>query len=233
MAPNLQMKRDRCLALMVRHPEPGKVKTRLAVTHGDAFAAEIYGCFVDDLLEALAPGNFRLEIFFTPAEKEAEIRQRYADGLSFTPQRGQGLGQRMANIFRDCFCRGAATTVLIGSDCPDLTADVIEEAFGVLEGGRGVVIGPAFDGGYYLIGFRAAAFDPAVFREMAWGEGTVFGETMDLLRNRGLSVGLAREWHDIDTAGDLAALAARHGGTPFARSRTMTFLRSRKPGGRR
>jgi rSAM/selenodomain-associated transferase 1 len=218
------MKRDRCLTVMVRHPEPGKVKTRLARTLGDDVAAGIYSCFIADLIEALAPGNYSLFLFFTPVEKEAEIRRRFEGGFCFIPQRGEGLGERMANVFGDCFGRGAAAAVLIGSDCPDLTADVIEGAFGVLEGGKDAVIGRAFDGGYYLIGFRSATFDPAVFEGMPWGEETVFGKTLERLRARGCRIHLAPEWHDIDTAEDLAALRERHAHGPFRRSRTMTFL---------
>jgi uncharacterized protein len=230
MALNFPLKTDRCLAVLVRHPEPGKVKTRLAEAYGDAFAAEIYGYFIDDLMEALAPGNYRLEIFFTPAEKEPDIRQRFGDRLSCTPQRGEGLGERMENAFRDCFAWGSAAAILIGSDCPDLTADVIEEAFAALERGQDVVVGPAFDGGYYLIGFRATAFDPEVFQEMPWGKSTVYPKTMDRLRSRGQRIGLMPAWHDIDTAEDLEALRARQGNTSFSRSRTMTFLRNRSAG---
>jgi glycosyltransferase A (GT-A) superfamily protein (DUF2064 family) len=100
----------------------------------------------------------------------------------------------------------------------------------MLEGEKDAVIGRAFDGGYYLIGFRAAAFDPAVFEEMAWGGDTVFEQTIDRLHSLGLGVGQAPPWHDIDTAEDLAGLAARHAGTPFERSRTLAFLRNRSAG---
>jgi uncharacterized protein len=224
MALDSPLKTDRCLAVMVRHPEPGKVNTRLAEAHGDAFAAEIYGCFVGDLLAALAPGNYGLSLYFTPADREPDIRRRFGNGLSLTPQRGEGLGERMANVFYDCFARGAATAVLIGSDCPDLTAEVIEQAFQALENGYDAVLGPAFDGGYYLIGFRSTAFDPGVFSEMPWGENNVFDKTLERLQARGYRIHLAPAWHDIDTAEDLAALRARHADGPFSRSRTMTFL---------
>jgi len=211
---------------MIRHPEPGKVKTRLARTRGDVFAAELYSCFVDDLLEALAPGNYCLEIFFTPPEKGAEIRRRFGERLPCTPQQGEELGERMENAFRSCFARGTASMVLIGSDSPELTADVIEEAFAALEKGHAAVIGPAFDGGYYLIGFRAEIFDPAVFRDMAWGNETVFDRTLNRLEARGCRVHLAPRRHDIDTGEDLADLLARHESSPFRRSRTITFLRN-------
>jgi rSAM/selenodomain-associated transferase 1 len=224
---NFPPKTDRCLMVFVRHPEPGKVKTRLAQAYGDRFAAELYGYFVDDLLEALERGSYRLEIAFTPAEKELEIRRRFGGRFSYTPQEGKGLGERMEKAFRCCFAKGFAAALLIGSDFPDLTAEVIEGAFHALENGHDAVVGPAFDGGYYLIGFRSAAFDPGVFKEMPWGESTVCEKTLNNLHARGYRISLAPAWHDIDTGEDLAALQARHASTPFSNSRTMAFLRNR------
>lgn len=224
MEQNLPPEKDRCLMVFVRNPEPGQVKTRLARAHGDPFAAELYGYFVDDLLEALERESYRMEIVFTPADQESAIRQRFGGRFSYLPQQGEGLGERMRNAFHSCFARGFATAVLIGSDCPDLTAEFVEQAFRAMENGHDAVLGPAFDGGYYLIGFRSTAFDPGVFTEMPWGEGTVFGKTLERLRARGCRTHLAPKWHDIDTAEDLAALRERHADGPFARSRTITFL---------
>ena len=227
MALNPPPKSNRCLAVFVRDPEPGKVKTRLAKAYGAPFAAELYGYFVDDLLEELAPGSYHLELFFTPAEKEMEIRQRFGVRFCYTPQQGEGLGDRMEKAFRCCFAKGFAATLLIGSDFPDLTAEVIEQAFHALENGQDAAVGPAFDGGYYLIGFRSDTFDSAVFNGMRWGENTVFEKTVNRLHARGYRVHLAPAWHDIDTENDLANLQARHGNSAFSRSRTMAFLRNR------
>ncbi len=227
MALDHSLKSDRCLAVMARHPEPGKVKTRLAKAYGDTFAAELYGYFVDDLLEALAPGNFHLEIFFTPIEKEPDIRRRFGAQFFYTPQQGEGLGERMENAFHRCFARRFSATLLIGSDFPDLAMNLIEESFLALGNGHDAVLGPAFDGGYYLIGFRSASFDPGVFREMPWGENSVCEKTLNRLHACGCRIHLLPAGHDIDTGKDLANLQARHGDTAFSRSRTMAFLRNR------
>jgi hypothetical protein len=220
-------KRDRCLAFLVRHPEPGKVKTRLAKKYGNAFAAELYGYFVEDLLATLEPGNFHLEIFFTPAERYLEIRQRFGSRFSYTPQQGEGLGERMESAFRRCFTKGFTATVLIGSDFPDLAIKVIEEAFLAIEDGKDTVIGPAYDGGYYLIGFGADKFDPSIFRDMPWGENGICDKTLNRLHAQGYQIHLAPPWRDIDTEEDLDALWARHENIPCSHSRTMAFLRNR------
>ena len=220
-------KPNRCLAVFVRDPEPGKVKTRLAETYGDPFAAELYGYFVDDLLEGLERGSYHLEIFFPPAGREREIRRRFGPRFCYSPQEGEGLGERMERTFRSCFAKGFASTLLIGSDFPDLTAEVIERAFQAMVNGQDAAVGPAFDGGYYLIGFRADTFDPAVFDGMPWGEKSVFEKTLNRLHARGCRVHQAPTWHDIDTEEDLADLRARHGTPAFSGSRPMAFLRDR------
>lgn len=227
MTPNRSSKPDRCLTMMIRHPEPGKVKTRLAKAYGDRFAAELYGYFVDDLIERLERKSYHLELTFTPKEKDREIRKRFGARFSYTPQEGDGLGERMDKAFRSCFAKGFSTAILIGSDAPDLTAEVIEQAFIAMENGEEAVIGPAFDGGYYLIGFRSDTFDPAIFKGMPWGENTVFEKTVNGLRARRYRLYLTPRWHDIDTDKDLADLRARHGNTPFSHSRTIDFLRTR------
>jgi len=226
MTPNPPPKPDRCLAIMVRYPEPGKVKTRLAKTYGGAFAAELYGYFVDDLLKTLEPGYYHMEIFFTPAERNLEFRQRFGSRFSYTPQQGEDLGERMENAFRSCLAKGFTAVVLIGSDSPDITMKVIEEAFLAVENGNDAVIGPAFDGGYYLIGFHADTFAPAIFKDMPWGENAVGEKTVNRLHARGYRIHLAPAWHDIDTEEDMAALWARHTSAPCNHSRTMAFLRN-------
>jgi rSAM/selenodomain-associated transferase 1 len=223
-------KRDRCLAFLVRHPEPGKVKTRLAKKYGNAFAAELYGYFVEDLLEMLEPGNYHLEIFFTPSEKSLEIRQRFGSRFSYTPQEGKDLGARMKTAFHSCYAKGFTTVALIGSDAPDLTMNVIEEAFLSIESGNDAVVGPAFDGGYYLIGFHADTFAPAIFKDMPWGESGVFEKTVKRLHDRGYRIHLAPTWHDIDTEEDLHALHVRHSNSTDSHLRTVAFLRHRTGG---
>ena len=130
----------------------------------------------------------------------------------------------MENAFTDSFSHGFGRVVLIGSDIPDLSAAVMEEAFLSLEE-NDAVIGPASDGGYYLIGFKASTFSAEIFRNIAWGTDSVFRATMEMFHDQGLRVHVLPEWDDIDTLDDLEALFMRNRDTGFRESSTMSFCR--------
>jgi glycosyltransferase A (GT-A) superfamily protein (DUF2064 family) len=130
----------------------------------------------------------------------------------------------MKNAFEDCFSEGFKSVVLIGSDLPDLPSKLIEDAFAALDNPKDAVIGPATDGGYYLIGFRYDKFLPAVFEGLAWGTGSVFSETLNILQTRGYQTAIMPKWQDIDTRDDLINLMERNKSTAFAHSQTMKYL---------
>jgi hypothetical protein len=219
------MTTDKCLLFFMKYPQVGRVKTRLAQTHGRVFAARLYRAFVFDMLANLADGDYRLRICFDPPEKEMSIRRLLGRRHDYRAQRGADLGQRMCRAFSDCFSDGFRTAVLIGSDCPDLPRRVVQDAFEKLEHGCETVIGPSLDGGYYLIGFRKETFVSAVFSGPDWGRETVLAQTMDLLRAQGRSIEYVESWRDVDTEGDLADLAARNRDAPLACPRTMALLK--------
>jgi uncharacterized protein len=212
--------------MFVKYPEKGQVKSRLARDFDEQFVTVLYGNFVDDLLDNLNSGNYRLKIAFYPPEKTEEIRKRFGEQSEYMPQIGADLGERMKNSFHQCFSEGFKSIILIGSDCPDLNAKVIEEAFNVLEKQNDAVIGPACDGGYYLIGFNDISFCHSVFEGPSWGSRSVFADTMNILDACKSETYLAPLWRDIDTRDDLLDLIERHRQTPFSRSRTMTFIYS-------
>ena len=108
------------------------------------------------------------DIFLSPQEKETEIKKLFGNDHEYRPQRGTDLGARMKNAFTDCFSEGFKSVVLIGSDFPDLPLKIIEDAFAALDSSSDAVIGPAADGGYYLIGFRYDTFLPAIFEGLIW-----------------------------------------------------------------
>jgi uncharacterized protein len=186
------------LVVFVKAPRAGAVKTRLAETLGPAAACAAYRRLVEALLANLAPLP-RVELCFTPAEAGAEIQPWVRPGWLTCPQVGGDLGERLHAAFAEHFETDAQHVVIIGSDCPDVTATDIEDAWLALEG-HDVVLGPALDGGYWLIGLRAP--QPALFTGIPWSTDRVFGETMCRARETGLRVALLRELADVDTAAD-------------------------------
>jgi glycosyltransferase A (GT-A) superfamily protein (DUF2064 family) len=133
----------------------------------------------------------------------------------------------MKHAFIDAFNEGIAEVVLIGSDSPDLPVEIIDEAFCSMKN-NDVVIGPAFDGGYYLIGFKRDTFLPELFDAIPWSTGTVFKRTVAILREKRYKMYMLPEWRDVDRCEDLIALFLRNRNAPFVSSRTMSYLRDHK-----
>jgi len=158
-----------------------------------------------------------------PSKKKTSFIEQFGDGFSYMPQVGEDLGERMCCAFTRCFSEGFRTIVIIGSDSPDLPQQIIREAFQALERGGGV-IGPSFDGGYYLIGFSRESFSSGAFDETEWGTDSVFKKTMQYLQEAGIPVHVLPAWRDIDRPEDIAALIKDNEKTYFAASKTMKWL---------
>ena len=121
------------------------------------------------------------------------------------------------------FSEGASRAVLIGSDIPDLPPKLLNDALAsLLE--NNAAIGPAKDGGYYLIGFRSETFHPDIFRGIAWSTDTVFSRTMQIFEQAHQKVSLLPPWRDVDTIDDLKDLMSRNRNGGFSDSRTMDYL---------
>ncbi len=220
------MENSCCIVLFVKYPEKGVVKTRLVPDLGEDDALGLYRCFVSDTLDNLTTGSRPVRISFYPPDRERLIGEWLGDYPSF-PQRGDDLGERMMSTFLHFFSEGFSRVVILGSDIPDLPMTVIEEAFDSL-GDHDAVIGPASDGGYYLLGLTREGFRPDLFRGMPWGTAAVFGLTMEVFRREGIMVHSLPEWRDVDTPDDLRALWERAHVNGFRESRTVSFLRSRR-----
>jgi uncharacterized protein len=218
---------NRCIVIFVRYPEKGAVKSRLAPVLDEGFIVALYEAFVADLLATLDRSGHPFRIAFTPADREEEIYHRFGRHDGFA-QTGADLGERMKNCFQRCFADGFSSVAIIGSDIPDLPREIFVESFAALES-RGAVIGPAADGGYYLIGFREEAFVPEVFEGIAWSTERVFAETLERLIRAGVGVHRLPCRRDVDTPEDLQDLVRRNRNTPFARSRTMACLAAARP----
>lgn len=196
------------LLLFVKYPEPGRVKTRLIPLLGPDKAARLYRCFVKDILETVRQAGFSPLVFFTPGQKAREMEQWLGPGLPLYPQEGPDLGARMASAFERVFRGKTKQALLIGSDIPDLPADILDCAADGLDG-NDAVLGPARDGGYYLIGFNKKTYLKEVFSGPRWGGPKVFDATMEIFRTQGKKVRVLPLWQDVDTPEDLKDLAAR------------------------
>ena len=160
--------------IFTRNPEPGKCKTRLAATIGDVPALEIYRFLLRHTAAITQP--------LTGTDKWVYFSEHFGDGSIWDPtsfkyhlQKGDDLGARMLRAFQDAFIRGYSRVVLIGSDLYDLGTPDLDLAFQELERHE-VVLGPAGDGGYYLIGMKRPM--PELFSEKHWGTETVLEETL-------------------------------------------------------
>ncbi|HUZ06395.1 MAG TPA: TIGR04283 family arsenosugar biosynthesis glycosyltransferase [Candidatus Paceibacterota bacterium] len=192
------------LILFARFPVVGKVKTRLIPALGAEGAAALHRRLVLRTLRtahALCRSqNVELEIRFAGDDKN-KMRHWLGDGWFCRPQCEGDLGQRMAGAFTDSFCEGSTATVIIGSDCPALTPEVLAAAFEALKANP-VVFGPATDGGYYLIGLTRLV--PELFQGVAWGTEAVLAQSLEILARNSCKPALLTPHDDLDRPEDLA-----------------------------
>jgi rSAM/selenodomain-associated transferase 1 len=196
---------DRCLLFFVKYPEKGRVKSRLSAVIGNDAAVNLYKQLATQMFSNIKRGTFPFYISFYPENAEKAMKEWFGSEFLYLPQNGKDLGERMKNGFIEAFEMGFQRVVLIGSDILDLPLEFIEEAFKSLEK-KDVVIGPAYDGGYYLVGFKKKTFSPRVFEEMTWGTETVFDKTMKVLKQLKKRVHTLPYRRDIDTLEDLKNL---------------------------
>jgi rSAM/selenodomain-associated transferase 1 len=184
------------LGLFAKQPRPGEVKTRLAADTSAAFAAEIAEAFLGDLVERLAMLGVRRVLAFDPPEAAAYFTALAQGRFELEPQAAGDLGQRMAAFFRRHLEGRTQRVVLVGADAPTVPLDFIERAFAALQEAD-VVLGPATDGGYHLIGCRGGL--PPVFDDIDWGTSRVLRQTVARLSGTNLRLALLPPWYDVDT----------------------------------
>jgi rSAM/selenodomain-associated transferase 1 len=197
--------RTDALAVFVKTPDPGRVKTRLAHEIGPEEAAALYHRLGRAVVSQCGADDHHTVVWFAPSEGEAAVRS-WLSGLGvaeFVAQRSGGLGARLAGTFARHFREGAGRVVVIGSDCPDVDRVVVQRAFETLER-HALVLGPSEDGGFYLIGLTAPA--PGLFRRVAWSTPAVLEQTVRNARRLGLEPALLPVLRDIDTIEDALAL---------------------------
>jgi rSAM/selenodomain-associated transferase 1 len=193
------------LVVFARTPELGKVKTRLSPPLTAEQALAVHRALVEDTLDHLGrierPGLQRLLLLTSPLENTGDLNvpQAWESGVQSSGE----LGERLASMFNMGFRRGVTRLVVLGSDSPTIPPEVIVEAFDDLES-RKVVIGPAEDGGYYLLG--CSQWIPELFQGIDWGTETVLEQTMKILTAGNIPVSKLIPWYDIDRGEDLDKL---------------------------
>lgn len=198
------------LLIFARLPEQGRVKTRLAAEIGDERALAAYEAMLGDALASIgpAPAGSEFEVVWAPSDAATGVRLASA----FAPfpvamQTGADLGVRLAMAFSErFFFHRTRKIIAVGVDDPLLPRELIDHAFALLES-CDWVIGPAVDGGYYLIGSRAAAFEAGAFADIDWGSPSVFATTLGKLRAQQHNIAVLPPRRDLDSASDLRQFA--------------------------
>lgn len=190
--------------LFGKHPHPGHVKTRLADEVGAAVAAKLYTAFVDDLaFRFRAAGDHRI-LGFWPADTASYFDQYAKIGYELWPQPEGDLGQKIISFFKYTLKELGSRAVLIGTDSPTLPSEFVGQAFEMLNE-VDCVLGPATDGGYYLIGLRRPL--PSLFDNIAWSGANVLTQTVQRASAAGFSLNVLTPWYDVDELKDLQVLA--------------------------
>lgn len=183
---------DPLISIFARWPEPGQAKTRLIPEYGPEGAAAIYRKLLAHTVEVARASEVPFELRVTGAEPEL-FRKALGEDLQVVEQGEGDLSAKLGRV--------PVPAILIGSDCPGLTPNVLRAARDTLETDP-MVIGPASDGGYYLLGFRDPA--PFAFEGMEWSTAEVFTETLKRFVAQGIRPAVLPELSDVDTPDDLA-----------------------------
>jgi uncharacterized protein len=197
------------LAVMIKAPQPGAVKTRLVPPFTPGEAAALNACFLRDTAANIAQVGLRSDTdgvaVYTPLGAEAAFDNLLAPSFRLLAQRGEGFGERLFHAAEDLLAVGYQSLCLIDSDSPTLPGAILADAAETLaRPGDRVVVGPADDGGYYLIGLKRA--HQRLFADIEWSTARVFSQTLERARELCLEIHLLPNWYDVDDAQGLARL---------------------------
>ena len=222
-----EMRRD-ALVIVAKYPSPGRVKTRLGATIGYEQATLLYGAFLQDLAErfsqtALVDGY---DLLWACVDDAAMMAPILGADARIIVQRGDDFAERLYHISCDVATRGYMRTAILGSDSPQVPGETIAKAFASLRDANvDVVLGPADDGGYYLVGLRNHPAPPDLFTGITMSTPLVFTQTLERAQSLGLAVRLAPTTFDVDSEADLPRLAHALDALPTLAPRTLTLLK--------
>ncbi|HEV2664607.1 MAG TPA: TIGR04282 family arsenosugar biosynthesis glycosyltransferase [Blastocatellia bacterium] len=216
------------LVVMAKAPRMGEVKTRLSDALGPEDAKSLYVAFLSDTFAMMEDvreerEGLILALCYTPEGEEGAFEEVEREGSLMIPQRGENLGERLTNCFADLFALGYESVVVVGADSPTLPGEYVFDAFECFETDDDVVIGPAEDGGYYLVGMRK--LHNRIFEDIPWGDNSVLDATIERAKEAELNLVLLPEWRDVDTLEDFEGLKRELNESKDAAKFTRKFLR--------
>ena len=208
--------------MFVKEPKLGFVKTRLAKTCGDEFTLDLYKLFVKDLTNTLSNQEYDFKLCAYP--NLTLINQTFGNFDNFLQVNGD-LGLKMKTAFEQQFDKEYDKIVLIGSDTPHISHEIIKESFKQLEY-HDIVLGPSLDGGYYLIAFNKNTFYDEVFEGITWSTSVVLEQTLQKLHKK--NIHFLKELNDIDDIDDLKDFYKEFHQSYFKDSNTIKFLKGKQ-----
>ena len=211
----------RTLVIMAKAPKPGKVKTRLAQSYPVPAITALYCCLLQDTV-ALSKSLSGVEVAVMCPESDTDgLRDLLGNAVPIVTQKGEGLTAGLTSVFRHFTGNGPRHIIAFNSDSPHLPSSVLQNAFEILTK-HDVVIGPTLDGGYYLVGAKAAY--PSLFEDDGMGTRSALERLLTRTRSLELSTGFTESFYDIDLAGDLIKLAGELRLAPAKAPRTAAWL---------
>jgi uncharacterized protein len=216
---------QKALLVMAKRPFPGNTKTRLTPLFDADAAADLYACFLQDVLDLVRRvPHVTPFIAYSPLDAEtAAYFQALAPDFQLIPQVGDTLGERLDVVLSHCSHNGYAQVAAMNSDSPHLPAAYVADAFARLDNpATDVVFGPCEDGGYYLIGWKRPY--PSLVRDVQMSTDHVLDDTLAIAAAARLNVSLLPAWYDVDEADDLLRLQAVLAADPTLAPHTHQFL---------
>lgn len=190
------------LNFFFKYPETGNVKTRLAKNLGNKFVFDLYCHFLNDIFSTCKLVNAETVISCSTSPELYDIKPFWDKDITVLVQHGDDLGERMFNSFKSVFNLGYDNCVIIGSDSPDLSVEILNDAFKRLKE-NDIVLGPTSDGGYYLIGLNKDKINFSIFEGVEWSTEEVLDKTVENIKSIRLTYSILPQWNDIDELDDL------------------------------
>jgi len=217
------MPTDTALLMFAKYPEPGKVKTRLAASVGAGLAAQLYQEFIRSTFALAQQVEVAARfVTFAPADKEQDFRKLFPEsGFWFAQADSADLGVRLHRAIQHVQACGYAKVITIGTDSPSLPAAYLSQAMAALST-HDLVLGPATDGGYYLIGVKSAPRE--LFTGIAWSTEKVLEQSQLRAEELGMSVHQLPRWYDVDDLAALRRFCAEDHLSPALRQKVQSFL---------